>query len=136
MKTHHALSDQEFQEAFEQATLDPVLFTHEAHIRLAWILIREFGVERAAELVCEQIAAFDAKYGDGTKFHVTITVAAVKMVHHFMERTPSDSFAEFIQLQPRLKNNFKALLSAHYSSNVFSDEAAKNTYLKPDLLPF
>lgn len=37
MKTHHQLNDQQFEEQFQNCTFDPTLFTHEAHLRLAWI---------------------------------------------------------------------------------------------------
>ena len=85
MASHFQLSDQEFAQQFEQCTLPPNWFSHEAHLRLAWIMIQRWGVEEAARQMCRQISKFDQVHGDGTKFNTTVTVAAVKVVHHFME---------------------------------------------------
>ena len=47
MEPHYALSDPEFEKQFESAVLDPKFFSHEAHLRLAWIHVTKYGVERA-----------------------------------------------------------------------------------------
>ncbi len=131
---HKKFSDAEFKQHFEQAGLAPELFNHEAHLRLAYIHIKEYGVEKAIENICRQIAAFDQKFGDGTKFNVTITHAAVRAVHHFMQKRKPKSFADLIENCPRLKTNFKDLIFSHYSWNIFQDELARKEYLAPDLI--
>ncbi len=135
--THHSqFSDSEFIEAFESASLDPKLFNHEAHLRLAWIYIQNHGEQKAIEKTCTGIKDFDIIYGKGDKFHTTITVAAVKVVHHFMKKSESKSFADFIEEFPRLKVAFKELLDQHYGFNIFSSDEAKTNYIVPDILPF
>ena len=37
---------------------------------------------------------------------------------------------------PRLKNNFRELISSHYGFDIYNSEKAKMKYLEPDLLPF
>ena len=136
MKKHLLLSDTDFADQFEKAVLPPELFSHEAHLRLAWIHITRHGEETAVENICTQIAQFDRIHGDGTKFHKTLTVAAIKAVAHFMARSTSDNFQDFIKEFPRLKHHFRELIAAHYSWDVFVDADAKRSYLPPDLLPF
>ena len=136
MMDHHVLDDARFARQFEDGTLDPALFSHEAHLRLAWIHIGKFGVDQAVHNICRQIKAFDQKFGDGTRYNVTVTVAAVRAVHHFMQQSTAPTFATFIAENPRLKNNFKDLLGAHYSRDVFNDELARKIYLEPDLVQF
>ena len=136
MTNHFSLSDDQFEQQFKDTTLDPTLFSHEAHIRLAWIHISKFGVDLAAEHLCKQIAIFDATHDDGTNFNKTVTVAAVKAVHHFMKKSSTKTCVDFIKENPRLIFNFKDVLNAHYSHNIFSDERAKKTYVEPDLAPF
>ena len=136
MDSHYSLSDREFEIQFKNTSLDPKLFTHEAHLRLAWIHVNRYGVGQAAENISRQIARFDRKFGDGTKFHKTVTIAAVKAVAHFIDRSGSGNFKDFIREFPRLKSNFMDLLSQHYSFNVFADEKARHTFVEPDLLPF
>lgn len=136
MQDHYSLSDDEFAKQFRLATLDPQLFNHEAHLRLAFILIKRHGVEEAEDQLCQQIAHFDQTFGDGTKFHKTVTVAAAKAVHHFMGRSSAENFPELLSKFPRLKTNFKDLLACHYGFDVFCHPKAKNTFVEPDLLPF
>lgn len=135
--THHSqLNDTEFVESFEKGSLNPKLFDHEAHLRLAWIYIRDFGEQKAVEKTCAGIKHFDVIYGKGDKFHTTITVAAVKVVHHFVEKSKSKTFSCFMEEFPRLKTAFKELLDQHYGFNIFSSDEAKTNYIAPDKLPF
>lgn len=136
MPSHYDLSDAEFASQFASCTLVPQLFNHEAHLRLAWIHISDAGVDQAAENLCRQIRTFDATCDDGTNFNTTVTVAAVKTVHHFMQRSDTTRFSDFIQENPKLLSAFKSLIATHYSYDIFSDPAAKHTYIEPDLAPF
>lgn len=136
MESHLNLTDRQFEVQFQKGTFPPEMFTHEAHIRLAWIHIGAYGVEQACLNLCEQIMLFDQLHGDGTKFHYTLTVAAVRAVHHFRQKSRSDNFADFIEEFPQLKHNFKGLLEAHYSNFILRLQRAKMEYLEPDLLPF
>ena len=134
--THSSLSDAAFEKQFADTTLPPTLFSHEAHLRLAWIHIRKYGKEQAIANVCDQIQVFDRTHGDGTMFNRTVTVAAVEAVAHFMSKSDASDFPTFIASFPRLRFHLKDLLAQHYSWNIFTDPAAKITYLEPDLLTF
>ena len=136
MEKHHTLTDTEFERQFANCTLDPALFSHEAHLRLAWIHISKYGVDKAIKNVCDQIQAFATANGADGKYHVTLTVAAVRAVYHFVLKSTSTDFAGFIAEFPRLKFQFKELLDCHYSMNLFKSELAREVYLEPDLAPF
>ena len=136
MEPHFTLTDTEFEVQFENCTLDPAIFTHEAHLRLAWIHVNKYGVEKAVQNVCMQLMAFVNFVGAGDKYNQTLTVAAVKAVAHFINKSGHNNFAKFITDFPRLKYNFKELMQAHYSIDIFQSEKAKKEFLQPDLLPF
>ncbi|MEL6846869.1 MAG: hypothetical protein AAFP92_00060 [Bacteroidota bacterium] len=136
MQEHYQLSDQDFVSQFADGSLTPQWFTHEAHLRLAWILLRSHEVEQAAELLCRYIRNFDQLHGDGTKFNMTVTIAAAKAVDHFMRHSKAGDFPSFIAEHARLKTHFKDLLSTHYGVNIFAVEEARSTFLEPDKLPF
>jgi hypothetical protein len=136
MQNHFQLSDQDFQATFAAAAFEPALFTHEAHLRLAWIHLRQYGVEQAIEHITAQLKAYVEKLGAADKYNETVTIAAIRTVDHFMRKSASDNFADFIHEFPRLKYNFKELLSFHYKKDVFTSEQARREYLEPDLLPF
>jgi hypothetical protein len=136
MKDHIQLTDNAFETAFREGTLNPLLFTHEAHLRLAWIHIEKYGVDRAIDNICDQLKRFVCKMDAAHKYNCTLTVAAIRTVYHFRLRSESDDFPSFVQEFPGLNNNFKALLEQHYTLDIFSSEKAKKRYLEPDLLPF
>ncbi len=136
MKSHFELNDAEFAQRFENCSLEPSLFNHEAHLRLAWYYIKEFGVEKAIKKTCASIKQFDLVHGKGDKFHTTVTVASVKMVYHFMQKSQNFDFQTFMHKFPRLKIAFKELLDQHYGIDIFSNEEARVRYINPDILPF
>lgn len=136
MEEHLYLSDAAFESQFEQCQLSPALFSHEAHLRLAWIHIRKYGIKKATENVQAQLLGFVTHVGAHDKYNITLTVAAVKAVAHFMAKSNADTFADFIVVFPQLKYNFKELMACHYSFDIFSSEEAKIAFLEPDLIPF
>ncbi len=136
MEKHIQLSDQEFETQFADKSIDPSLFTHEAHLRLAWIHIKRYGIDKAIDHICTQIKVFATFHGDKEKYHIRVTAAAVRVVYHFVLKSKSENFNDFILESPRLKNNFKKLFDNHYSLDVFTSERAKKEFLHPDLAPF
>ncbi|MCP9766311.1 hypothetical protein EGI22_00220 [Lacihabitans sp. LS3-19] len=130
------LSDEEFSTQFASKILNPEIFTHEAHLRLAWILIKNHGLEKGTELICSQILAFVIPLGAEEKFNTTLTVASMKMVNHFIQKVESDDFLDFIQTFPALKYEFKNLVSKHYSFDILKEERTKKAFVEPDLLEF
>jgi hypothetical protein len=121
---------------FSTCSLEPAIFSHEAHLRLAWIHINNYGIDRAIENITEQLQNFVTSLGAGDKYNKTVTISAIRAVYHFMLKSSTDTFQDFIAENPRLKNNFRELLSHHYTSDIFKSEEAKKEYLEPELLPF
>ena len=136
MKSHFDLGDELFAEQFKSCTLNPVIFSHEAHLRLAWIHIKKYGVETAIETVCTQLVAFVDSLGARDKYNKTLTIAAIRAVNHFMNKSKANTFQDFIHQFPRLTYNFKDLLACHYQVDIYTSDRAKREYLEPDLLPF
>lgn len=136
MQSHFDLNNEEFEKAFQTQAIEPRLFTHEAHLRLAWIHITKYGVEQAIENISTQLLQFFHYVGARDKFNKTVTVAAIYAVHHFVRKSKTNAFVGFIQEFPQLKNNFKELLGTHYSENIVNSKKAKQEYVEPDLQPF
>jgi len=136
MEAHFKLSDEQFEKQFGNCSLDPAIFSHEAHLRLAWIHIKNAGVEKAIENICTQLPAFVKSVGAEGKYNKTLTIAAIYAVNHFMNKSDSNNFYAFIQEYPSLRVNFKRLMACHYGVDIYNNELAKKEYLEPDLLPF
>ena len=133
---HKDLSDNEFLRQFENCELPASLFNHEAHIRLAWLLINRHGVDKAVDEVSRQISNYVDHLGATDKFHKTLTVAAVLIVNHFIQLSSVTDFWSFINENPRLLSDFKNLVLSHYSDEVFNSDQARIEYIEPNLLPF
>ncbi len=135
MEAHHKLSDYELEVQFGLCTLPKALFTHETHLRLAWIHTIKYGMNNAIINLCAQIKNYARSVGYAEKFNQTLTVAAVKTVNHFIQKSVSNTFQEFITEFPQLKNGFKSLLDEQYGFDFLNTEAAKVEFLDLDLLP-
>ena len=136
MQSHYNYSDTQFIHLLDTCELDPSIFSHEAHLRLAWIHIKNKGIAQAIETVQNQIKNYVEHLGVIDKYNTTLTVAATKAVYHFMLKSQADSFKDFIEEFPRLKYNFKELMAYHYVFDIYNLEQAKTKFLEPDLLPF
>lgn len=136
MEKHFELSDAEFENEFANCTLAESIFSHEAHLRLAWIHIDKYGLEQARDTIQEQLQDFVTRVGAKDKYHKTLTIVAVQGVEHFMKRSGSDNFKDFISEFPQLKNDFKELVGSHYSFDIFNSAKARTEFIEPDLLPF
>lgn len=136
MEQHFILTDTEFEKQFADSTLDPSLFSHEAHLRFAWIHISKYGETKAIENIKNQLQNFVRHLGVTDKYNETLTVAAIKVVKHFMQKKPLPDFYNFITTYPRLKTNFKNIIEQHYGFDIFNSTKAKEKYLEPDLLEF
>jgi len=136
MEDHYHFSDEAFVRELELCRLDPKLFTHEAHLRLAWIHLQNSDVDNAIGRVENQLVNFVRSLGAFEKYNKTLTHAAVRTVCHFMKKSGSTDFIGFMNEFPRLKTHFRELIGTHYSVDVFSSEEAKVQCLEPDLLPY
>ena len=136
MEKHHQLTDPEFEKQFMHGLLHPDYFSHQAHLRLAWIHIDRYGIDVAIENITFQIKNYTQILGAENKYNETVTIASIRAVYHFWLKSESDTFKEFIEEFPRLQYNFKELLGFHYAFDIFISEEAKAHYLEPDLLPF
>ncbi|EZH74298.1 hypothetical protein ATO12_15645 [Aquimarina atlantica] len=136
MEKHFELTDEAFKNQFTECTLNPEIFSHEAHLRLAWIMINDHGIEQAEKEMHIQLQHFVEFVGAKDKYNTTVTIVATKAVNHFMNQSKSDNFKDFIAEFPQLKTNFKQLINSHYSFDIFDSEKAKTEFLAPDILIF
>lgn len=112
MPDHFIYIDAEFEQLFASGKMPPELFTHEAHLRLAWIHIRKYGTAKAIENISVQLQDFVRALGARDKYNATLTIAAIKIVKHFMEKKELPGFSEFIKEYPQLKTGFRELIAA------------------------
>lgn len=136
MKNHTELTDEQFLKTFGSCELLPALFNHEAHIRLAWILITNNGLEKAREEVVKLIGDYVNHLNQEDKFNLTLTIAATEIISSMVQISSATEFQDFIDEFPGLITDFKSSIHQHYSFDIFNSDIAKTQYLPPDLNPF
>jgi hypothetical protein len=78
MEKHVTLTDIEFEKQFSNCSLDPSIFSHEAHLRLAWIHIHKYGIDQAVENITYQLQNFVASIGAKDKYNHMVTISAIR----------------------------------------------------------
>ena len=79
MKDHNELSDEEFEKEFSECKMPEEDFTHEAHLRLAWIYIHKYGARKAVDKVNVDLVRYTIFLGAEHIYNKTVTSAAVKL---------------------------------------------------------
>jgi hypothetical protein len=135
--TDHQLSeaDHSFLEDFTLGRVTPAQFDHRAHVRLAYVLLAEAGVEPAAARMRAELLAFITRNGvDPAKYHETITRGWILAVRHFMDRTNQSASAdEFIDANPILLDT--KIMLTHYSAALLFSPEARSAFVEPDIQP-
>ena len=146
------MTDDEFLCAFERCSLNRRDWTHEAHVRMAWLYVTRTpsdgevfdrvrsGIKklnsafvRRQQMLCAVKPAKpkDPRGLDG--YHETVTVAFVTVIASRIE--PRESFAAFRERNPDLFDRKLSALLKHYSPDRLFSDPAKTEFLEPDLEP-
>jgi hypothetical protein len=133
---HYRFSDEVYEQKFRECKFPPLYFSHEAHLRLAYIHLNKYGLEQSIENMCTQIYDFAIKYGATMKFNATVTYASLQIMSQYMNKGVSQNFPDLMLEFPHLLQNFKAEIQKHYSWDVFRSPEAKAKIHQPDLKAF
>lgn len=131
------LDDDELHRAFLDATLPFDQWTHQAHLRVAYLRVSSSPFRDAVDQMREGIRrynrAHDVPDAPNRGYHETITVAYMMLVAAATIDDASTSSKEFIHRHPELLD--RSLLARHYSRDSLFSPAAKKFFLAPDLEP-
>ncbi|HVE71539.1 MAG TPA: hypothetical protein VNI54_09250 [Thermoanaerobaculia bacterium] len=124
------MHDRDFVTAFESCTLPPDLFPHRAHVRLAWLYLREHGLLESLRRYSDGIQRYAASLGASSKYHHTITWAFLFLIHERMAAVDHTTFDEFASANEDL---FGPVLERYYSPAMLKSDLARRTFVMPDL---
>ena len=124
------MHDREFVAAFESCTLPPEAFPHRAHVRLAWLYLRDGSLLVALTRFVEGLKRYAGSLGASGKYHETVTWAYMFLIHERMARASFDTFEEFAAANPDL---FNGVLERYYSKDTLSSDLARHTFVMPDV---
>jgi hypothetical protein len=127
------MSDDEFLSDFEAATLPPERWTHEAHIRYAWLQLTAHAYPIALHRVRQGIRHYNAAHGKAGAYHDTITCAFVRLIASAMDATTCWTFQEFRRLHPELFDPYESVLLKYYSKATLLSDAARESFVEGDV---
>ena len=126
--------DDAFLRAFEDGSLPPAAWTHEAHVRLAWLVLRREALSEATDRVRDGIRRYNATVlGRPEAYHDTLTVAYVRIIASRMR--PHEDWAGFAERNPDLLDYRRPVTSRYYSAARMASPEARERVLAPDLEP-
>lgn len=114
------MDDLTFVSSLEACTLPPEHFNHAGHLRLARIYLAQYGLQQAIARTCASIRAYATHLGAAGKYHETVTIALVRLLHAHGPQALTDA---------------RAVLALHYSPETLASEAARRAFVAPDLAP-
>lgn len=127
------MTDDDFVRGFLAGSLPPGQFHHRDHLRLAWCLVRERGVEPAVRAVTSGIQHFAAVHGQAAKYHETMTQFWVRLIGHMVEARPDlIDFDAFLATFPQLLD--KDLPYRHWRRETMASTSARAQWVAPDLV--
>ncbi len=128
------MTEEAFARAFEHGSVTPAEFDHVAHVRVAWVYLREAASsEEALTRMRDGILRFAAAAGASNKYHETITVFWMRVLENVKARGASGELADVLRAHPALAD--KDLPLQYYSrERLFSDEA-RAAWIEPDRQP-
>lgn len=123
------MRDRELIRAFEDGTLPPSSFRHRDHVHLAWLHLREAPLLEAMVRFSRTLLRYAASLGAASKYHETVTVAFVLLIHERMQHHSTASFEEFAEANPDL---FGPILDRYYAPETLASERARSAFVLPD----
>ena len=132
------MTDEEFLAAFENCTLPYSEWTHEAHIRAAYLYASRSKLNKAIDQMRHSIQAYNKATGTPDAidrgYHETITQAFMHLVFAANKQTgPHQTAQKFCDTHPELLTKY--VLKNFYSREHLMTREAKTRFVEPDLSP-
>jgi hypothetical protein len=126
-----ALPDAAFLALVEGAEVAPQEFDHAAHVRAAFLLLRdEDAFAPALQRMSNALKGITVKAGVPEKYHETITVAFMALVHEKMATTPgTENWPDFATRNRELLETNP--LKAFYSREQLASPLARRVFILP-----
>jgi hypothetical protein len=127
------MNDDEFLAAFEACTIPKTDWTHEAHVRMAWLYLSRFPLPTALQNARSGIAKYNRSLGNTTGYHDTVTVAAVRVIASRM--ADGERYEAFRTRNGDLFQSLMSVLRGYYSEARIKSPEAVAEFVEPDLAP-
>jgi len=128
------MSDSEFLKAFDECAFTSSTWTHEAHLRMGFLILKAEPYEAALARVRAGLQKLNGVIGTtGRGYHETITVAYLRLLKSRLAKAPWISWRGFEEAYGDLFAS--SYLDKHYSREALDRPEAKTRFVDPDREP-
>lgn len=132
------LDDDTLLERFEAAAISRAAWTHRAHVRMAYLYLRDLPFGAALAKIRRGIKSLNRANAvpetATSGYHETLTVAWARLIVAATRQSPVPTTSEeLLERYPELLD--KTALRAHYSRERILSPEAKRAFVEPDLAP-
>ena len=132
------MTDEELLAAFESCSLSREQWTHEAHVRVAYLYLTRLDSRQAMHHMREGIRRLNQSLGTPERldrgYHETITRASMCLIEAaVLDSDPHRTSCEFCEAHSELLE--PSILARFYSDERLMTHEAKSAYVPPDLAP-
>ena len=121
-----------FAAAFESCALAVEDFGHAEHVRLAWYYLEHEPLLGAAARLCRGLRRYTRALGAPGKYHETVTLAWLLLVHDRRLRVPAAGWEAFRRRNPDLFDPAARPLDAYYRPETLGSARARRHFQLPD----
>jgi hypothetical protein len=118
---------------FVRGEIPAAEFPHREHVRMAFEMLRRHDFPETVLHYSRALRVMTEKAGRPQAFHQTVTIAFLSVIAERMEISSAPDFTAFAAANPELLG--KSVLSRWYGVERLASEAARRTFLLPDLAP-
>ena len=124
------MTDADFLAALERCTLPESEFTHAAHVRAAYLYLRDGSFGQAIDRMAATIRRYATSLGKPDRYHDTITVGFLALIRaRICERGDGGGWVEFAVANPDLLDRGRLL--RHYSRDQLQSPLARRVFVLP-----
>ena len=131
------MDDQALWEAFVSGSLSHAEWTHEAHVRTAFLHAQRYSLDEAHLRLRAGIIRLNERHGliesSSRGYFETLTRAWLVLVADARLRSGAMDSRELLERCPELRD--RALPSRHYSKELLASPRARSIFVAPDLEP-
>lgn len=126
------LSDAEFLQQFEAATLPADYFSHLGHLRAAFLFLERESVILAQRHFAAAIQRYATALGKPEKFHTTITYALLAVIAARQGVQRCAGWRQFVAANDDLLHGARELLLKYYHEATLNGDNARRQFVLPD----
>lgn len=131
-KTFDKAARERLIDAFEGATLREREFHHLQHVQVAWAILQDAPLPEALARITSGLRRLTTALGAADKYHETITIFLVLLIHERIADAPDESWLSFADRNRDLLESSRDVMRRYYRDETLNSVRSKATFVLPD----